>query len=603
MLNRRTLFCGMLTSSVSLLACGKVSRNEQRNSGGGGQADTSPGGAGQGGVVSRGSGSESGAGQSGTGQAGTGQAGTGQAGAGGAVGQEGESQACYDGPPKTENVGLCHQGTQTCNANGTMFGACEKQVVPAAEDCAHLGDEDCDGSACSDPVWGNIYLSPSPGSSSGRAIARDASNNILWGVNFFGTFTLGSKTFTSAGGKDILLVKLDPDGNVLWAFQYGDAADQHIASIAVDSRDNVVFAGGFQGTMKIGDKSLTAPGSLTLQPFAAKLDPKGNVVFAQGYSTSPPLDGFADSVAIDEATDDPILSGAVQTAIDLGGGAIAVNGSGLFAGHIDKSSGLASGAGTWTKTFGDPGFSTDSGGSRSYMTVDSLGATVLAGNFKGAISFPGDQPSKLQTAGNSLGTYVIKLDKMGEASVAREFETPSLSGVTTDGDGSVILFGSFSGSLDFGGASLTALGAGGPAATDFFLAKLDSHLNHVKSLRIGDASAQEDASGPGHNSIRTDELNNIIVSAAFTGTVNLGGADLTAAGQDIFLAKLTPSFGHLWSKRFGTAHGSYAFPEGVAIDGKSNILLTGDTQRELDFGLGPLNPEQNYEAFLAKFQP
>ena len=148
---------------------------------------------------------------------------------------------------------------------------------------------------------------------------------------------------------------------------------------------------------------------------------------------------------------------------------------------------------------------------------------------------------------------------------------------------------------------MTSLGSGNPTPNDFFLAKLDSHLNHVKSLRIGDASAQEGYSGAGHRSIRVDELNN--VSAAFQGTVNFGGADLTATGHDILLAKLTPSFGHLWSKRFGTNSGSNAFPEGVAIDGENNILVTGITSGELDFGLGPLNPQQSSEAFLAKLQP
>jgi hypothetical protein len=56
----------------------------------------------------------------------------------------GAVQACYGGPAATKNVGLCTAGKQTCNAAGTSFGPCEGQVLPGAELCATLGDDDCD---------------------------------------------------------------------------------------------------------------------------------------------------------------------------------------------------------------------------------------------------------------------------------------------------------------------------------------------------------------------------------------------------------------------------------------------------------------------------
>jgi hypothetical protein len=42
-------------------------------------------------------------------------------------------------------VGLCKGGTQTCNAEGTAFGACEGAVLPQPETCATPDDDDCDG--------------------------------------------------------------------------------------------------------------------------------------------------------------------------------------------------------------------------------------------------------------------------------------------------------------------------------------------------------------------------------------------------------------------------------------------------------------------------
>ncbi len=56
------------------------------------------------------------------------------------------STSCYDGPAGTAGVGLCKNGTKTCNAAGTAYGACTNQVVPAAsESCHTVGDDNCNG--------------------------------------------------------------------------------------------------------------------------------------------------------------------------------------------------------------------------------------------------------------------------------------------------------------------------------------------------------------------------------------------------------------------------------------------------------------------------
>jgi hypothetical protein len=67
-----------------------------------------------------------------------------QPGGGGCACAPGARRDCYSGPAGTANVGVCRSGQQTCNAQGTAWGACGAEVLPGVELCDGL-DNDCDG--------------------------------------------------------------------------------------------------------------------------------------------------------------------------------------------------------------------------------------------------------------------------------------------------------------------------------------------------------------------------------------------------------------------------------------------------------------------------
>ncbi len=53
---------------------------------------------------------------------------------------------CYTGPDGTQGVGICKAGQQTCNAQGTGYGACIGEINPNDIDlCANNLDDNCNG--------------------------------------------------------------------------------------------------------------------------------------------------------------------------------------------------------------------------------------------------------------------------------------------------------------------------------------------------------------------------------------------------------------------------------------------------------------------------
>ena len=66
-----------------------------------------------------------------------------------------DTQSCYDFDAAMLGKGVCKGGAKTCK-NG-VFGACEEQVGPSAEDCSKPEDEDCDGVACSEAIWSKEF--------------------------------------------------------------------------------------------------------------------------------------------------------------------------------------------------------------------------------------------------------------------------------------------------------------------------------------------------------------------------------------------------------------------------------------------------------------
>lgn len=229
----------------------------------------------------------------------------------------------------------------------------------------------------------------------------------------------------------------------------------------------------------------------------------------------------------------------------------------------------------------------DGGFEIAYSAADSAGNILLTGVFTGTIDFGG---GSLTAVGFGNG-FLAKFDAGGNHIWSKRFGGEAAQVEATavsDESGNVLITGFFKGTVDFGGGSLTSGGS-----FDIFVAKFDTNGSHLWSRSFGDASDQRGWD------LSTDNQGNVLVTAAFRSTVNFGGGPLQSAGGfDIALAKLDFNGNHLWSKRVGEGHPEWA--SSVATDLAGNVLIEGAFVDTVDLGGGPLASAGSFDIFLAK---
>lgn len=144
---------------------------------------------------------------------------------------------------------------------------------------------------------------------------------------------------------------------------------------------------------------------------------------------------------------------------------------------------------------------------------------------------------------------------------------------------SVVVTGWFGGSIDFGAGSLASVGS-----SDVFVAKLSASAGaHEWSKRLGgDASSYQYGEG-----VALDGSDNVLIIGEFNDKLDLGGGPLPGSGgTDIFVGKLSPSGGHVWSAHFGDSADQYG--AAIGCDSNGNVIITGRNEGTVDFGGGAI---------------
>jgi hypothetical protein len=391
---------------------------------------------------------------------------------------------------------------------------------------------------------------------SGHSVALDSSGNVYVAGRFRGTADFdpgeGTQNLTSNGDEDGFVVKLDSNGEFVWAKSFGGAQTDVARGVAVDSAGNVYVNGYFRSTADFDPgtdtQNKTAAGSDDI--YLLKLNADGDFVSVAQFGST----GYdqPSSIAVD-SSDNVLLFGNTRGTIDLDPGAGNANFSpsngDFFIVKLDSN-----GTYTWSAGFtgASYGYASETG---EGLATDSSGNVYATGYYNGTVDFdPGAGIANMTATGNP-DVFVLKLNSSGALLWAKSLGGSNAAygrSIDVDSSGNVYTTGNFDGTADFdpGSGTENLSSAGGSGDNDVFVSKLNSSGEFVwaKSFIGTDAGCDPMDGMCQRNyevgySIAIDGSNNVYAAGYFVETVDFdpgsGTEYLTSAGSgDAFIVKM-----------------------------------------------------------------
>lgn len=283
----------------------------------------------------------------------------------------------------------------------------------------------------------------------GFGIAVDDDGNVYTTGYFAGTvdFDPGSGTFNlSSSDSGIYVLKLDTDGNFVWAKSVSASGGDYGRAITVDNAQNVYVTGEFRFTVDFdpgpGVFNLTQTG-VSGDVFILKLNAAGDFEWARSHGGS--SDDVARSIKVD-ALGNVYTSGAFYSTVDFdpGAGTFNLTSAGISDAFVSKLD--INGNFVWAKQIGSTGIEVGQS-----LALDGSNNVYLTGQFYETVDFdPGS--GTLNLTSRQVDAYIVKLTTAGDFVWAKSFGGDgSGENYTIDigADGSVYTGGRFGGSVDF----------------------------------------------------------------------------------------------------------------------------------------------------------
>lgn len=331
----------------------------------------------------------------------------------------------------------------------------------------------------------------------------DKGNTYITGY-FRDTITFSNTTLEGGQSNDIFVAKLDNKGDVVWATDFGSDDGFDVSSdIAIDAEGNSYIAGRFDNTITFG--STTLEGGESGNPFAAKFDNNGDLLWATDFDGG--SDGYdkAYGIALDSEGNAYIIGEYVEA-----------NWKGdIFAAKLDSKGDVL-----WEKEFD----ANDSSIGAEAITIDDTDNIYIAASHSGE-SISIDKFMLYDESGGNA--FITKLDTKGEVNWAQNIggiNGESIIDIAVN-DEKIHLAGYFFKEVTFGNETFTTQSSDG----DKFLVKLEESKPESE-IEKPEVSLSVDSN-------KITEGNNNQITYTFTRTGELNTAltiDFTAAGTATF---------------------------------------------------------------------
>lgn len=347
--------------------------------------------------------------------------------------------------------------------------------------------------------------------------AIDCAGNLVIGGHFHGEISVQDTKLLATPGEewddgmpfatvDWYMIKFSPDGQVLWADHYGDAASQRMYGLDVTGDGTIIVTGEVrQGTLELGGEPIVPGGNDTT--ILATFDPDGAFMWQRTF-----VGEGVDFLDIAVGGPDDAISVLAQGSapIDLGGGPIPAGDSSYILAQF-AADGSHRWSRRWQHTMHRP----------SKIAADASGGAILHGS-----KFGVDDSS-----------FVLRHDATGEFAWSNIFaEDPNsaddfyVSHVHAETE--IVVTGTLVGSVDFGGGILESP----PPRTAMVVARYDLAGGHMTSKLF---PATQDSYGDAAVLGQDGEL---VIAGKFTGSLDLGDGPVQEIGMtdhgDMFLHRL-----------------------------------------------------------------
>jgi hypothetical protein len=373
----------------------------------------------------------------------------------------------------------------------------------------------------------------------GIKMILDPSENIYLAGRFSGNVDLdpglGVFNATATNTQHALILKLNSNGNFLWAKSFGGTGVVNSCwDIVLDNNGNIFTTGRFEGTTDFDSGSntfnLTANGSMDV--FVHKMDWNGNFLWAKTFGGIGLDYGF--SIAVD-ALGNVYTTGTFTNTVDFDPGSGLTNLTSLSGNNVFIQKLNQNGVFVWAKAFG--------ANLVNAIKLDESDNVFTIGNFQNTVDFdPGSGTYNISSpAGGATCAYLQKLDVNGNFLWAKNIGaststcTPKCFEIHSTGN--IYIAGSFSSTTDFD-PTLQSVEYTSAGSNDIFISKLNTLGNFEWVITLGGTFIDY----PNSICVMTNET--IIATGVFSNSLDFdpgpGASVLSTNGNtfDVFVLKL-----------------------------------------------------------------